>query len=163
MELTNTPLATSKCGRLLPPMAPMTPMATYIADESGVVHFLGAPRLPARRADSAPVTATIAVRCATCSAVMALRKLANHSLVAHGKRDPEVIFNCSPPRTLARASHAGDSTGRVASAYRLAANGSGNGYVDALDGSRGIGHFARECGRFGSMPSHDDYGDEAQA
>lgn len=160
MGHTNTALKTFGGGS---PLSPLAPSARYIADESGVVEFLGAPRLPAHRKDSAAVTATIAVRCASCNAVMAMRKLANHSLVAHGKRDPEVIVNCPPPRTLPSPSHAGDATGKSAPFGHFTANGSGDGGADPLDGSRGLGHFARERGRFGSMPTHDDYGDEARA
>ncbi len=34
---------------------------------------------------------------------------------------------------------------------------------DGRDGSKHIGHFAREHGRYGSMPMHDDYSDEGDA
>ena len=32
-----------------------------------------------------------------------------------------------------------------------------------LDGSRGLGQFRREAGRYGSFPAHDDHGDEARS
>ena len=32
-----------------------------------------------------------------------------------------------------------------------------------LDGSRGLGQFRREAGRYGSFPAHDDYGDESRS
>lgn len=34
---------------------------------------------------------------------------------------------------------------------------------DGRDGSKYIGQFARENGRYGSMPMHDDYSDEGDA
>jgi hypothetical protein len=33
---------------------------------------------------------------------------------------------------------------------------------ERLDGSRDIGHLARDHGGFGSYPAHDDYGEESK-
>lgn len=32
---------------------------------------------------------------------------------------------------------------------------------DTMDATKGIGYPVRECGRYGSHPSHDDFGDES--
>jgi hypothetical protein len=36
-------------------------------------------------------------------------------------------------------------------------------FPDPRDGSKYVGWYAREHGRFGSFPVHDDYGDDSGA
>ena len=62
------------------------------------------------------------------------------------------------PKGLA-ASHAGDATGKRQSPGYASRRSSSAG-ADPMDGSRGIGHFAREGGRFRPNAHLDDYGEQ---
>lgn len=134
-------------------------MTTYTVDESGVVQFYRR-RTPASHVQSnQQATSGTPVRCPTCKILMAFRKLRNHTIVAHG-------HGAVPNSDLARAnskgptaSHAGDATSKRQSLERTAGRSNSAG-ADPMDGGRGMGHFAREGGRFGSMPTYDDYGEQ---
>lgn len=137
-------------------------MTTYIVDESGVVQFFRVRTLLSKSKASEQAVSGAPVRCPSCKIVMPLRKLRNHTVVAHGFGATMAIdLARMMPKALA-ASHAGDATGKRPSVERGAVCGRSAG-ADPMDGSRGMGHFAREAGRFGSMPSYDDYGEQGLA
>lgn len=86
-------------------------------------------------------------------------RLQRHLRKVHGKAEAEITSRLSSSvSTGANPSHAGDATVLVTHGGSRSQQ-----RQDAMDGSRGIGHFARESGRFGSYPTHDDYGDESSA
>lgn len=131
-------------------------MTTYLLDESGVVQFMRG----RSTATSAAIPHEIAnpfaqTRCTQCAAVVGLRKLFTHLVVAHGFTQPMAERMLAEACRAPEPSHAGSQTSRLPTThFGHAITGSG---ADPLDGGRGLGHFARERGRFGSMPSFDDY------
>jgi hypothetical protein len=137
-------------------------MATYTVDESGVVLFYRPRTAASYLQTTQQATSGTPVRCPSCNILMALRKLQNHTIVAHGYGAMPTI---EPARLIQKgltASHAGDATGKRRSpGYSLDRSNSAG--ADPMDGSRGMEHFAREGGRFGSIPSYDDYGEQGLA
>jgi hypothetical protein len=137
-------------------------MTTYIVDESGVVQFFGPRTSPTKSKANEQALSYVPARCPSCKALMPLRKLRNHTIVAHGYGAMPAIEPTRMKPLGAAPSHVGDTTGRRPSPDRPAGRSSSVG-ADPMDGSRGIGHFAREGGRFGSMPTYDDYGEQGLA
>lgn len=134
-------------------------MTTYIVDESGVVQFFRVRTPLSKSKASEQAVSGAPVRCPSCKIVMPLRKLRNHTVVAHGFGAMVAIDLAQmKPKGLA-ASHAGDATGKRQSPRYTSGRSSSAG-ADPMDGSRGMGHFAREGGRFGSMPTYDDFGEQ---
>jgi hypothetical protein len=134
-------------------------MTTYIVDESGVVQFSRSRALALPVQANAQTMSGAPVRCPSCKILMALRKLRNHTIVAHGHGALPTIDLAWASLNGLTASHAGDATDRRQSAGH-ASGRINSADADPMDGSRGIGHFAREGGRFGSMPAYDDYGEQ---
>ena len=131
-------------------------MTTYLLDESGVVQFLRGRSMATSAAAPHEIANPYALtRCTQCAAVIGLRKLFTHLVVGHGFTQPMAERMLAGVRSAPEPSHAGSQTAlRPSTHVGHALTGSG---ADQLDGGRGLGHFARECGRFGSMPSFDDY------
>lgn len=131
-------------------------MITYLLDESGVVQFLRGRSMATPTAVPHEIENPYALtRCTQCAAVIALRKLFTHLVVGHGFTHSMAERMLAGVRSAPEPSHAGSQTARRPSTcLGHALTGSG---ADPLDGGRGVGHFARERGRFGSMPSFDDY------
>ncbi len=137
-------------------------MTTYIIDESGVVQFFRVRTPHSMSKASEQAVSGVPVRCPCCQIVMPLRKLRNHTIVAHGFGATVAIDPAQIKPKGIEASHAGDATGKRQSPGYTHGRSNSSG-ADPMDGSRGIGHFAREGGRFGSMPTYDDYGERGLA
>lgn len=135
-------------------------MPRYIVDEHGNVVFLDKPKAAKKLVRDAPPSPKTLVLCPICDVKIHKGRLPRHLLSVHGKP----MFKLSPAeQALApRPKHAGDRTRIVGPApnhqkthpmYQS----------DAMDATKFVGQFAREQGRFGSMPSHDAYDDESDA
>lgn len=137
-------------------------MTTYIVDASGVVQFFRVSTPLSKSKVSEQAVSSAPVRCPFCKILMPLRKLRNHTVVAHGSDTTVAIDLVRMKPNCLVASHAGDATGMRPSVERGEVCNRSAG-ADTMDCSRGMGHFAREGGRFGSMPSYDDYGEQGLA
>lgn len=135
-------------------------MSTYMIDRGGVVQFLrlSQPQPQYQFSDRERLERT---HCPNCGVTLAKGKLPNHLVIAHGANSWAAMQAASPWARTDEPSHAGDSTGRRSTADASLQDHSGGG--DTRDAGRHFCHFARERGRFGSMPKYDDYGDEGTA
>ncbi len=133
----------------LPPQMP-----TYIVDEHGNVIFLTRPSGKRKRNAGSLGSG---IRCPECNAELKSDvRLKKHLRNVHPSFATDSVVQA--PLSVATGistSHAGGATGNVSKGRAQNSN------QDAADGSKGLGHFARESGRFGSYPAHDDYGDES--
>lgn len=100
--------------------------------------------------------------CPLCGVRVRKRRLARHLKAAHVRGAPQ------PGEPELAALRAGGRSNRertpaVRKRGPAALDISGSGNLPKFDGSHGFHSFAREEGRFGSHPAHDDYGEESEA
>jgi hypothetical protein len=135
--------------------------------------FSGRPRVTLRAKPAAAVAAPVSKlgRCPLCSCSLNTTNIKRHLRVAHSLGTAAIEAITSPKAPVPMPSKA-----------QSVANSSMRGYLnskldtppeesrqprgfadDGRDGSKHIGQFARDHGSFGSMPMHDDYGDEGDA
>ena len=131
-------------------------MQTYIVDEHGNVIFLK--RSYGKRKSNAGSVGS-GIRCPECNAELkSENRLNKHLRNVHSRSAINSVAQTPLSRNKGISpSHAGGATGNGSKEQAQNKN------HDSADGSKGFGHFARESGRFGSYPSHDDYGDESLA
>lgn len=114
---------------------------------SGAAIVPTSPRLSRRVASvSSGVKSDTMIQCTICQCQLRAKNLARHLRRAHAT---ELVRAELPRTTHPRAVSAISET----AAPELA-------HSDLQDASKYIGHFARDHGRFGSMPAYDDFSDE---
>ena len=135
----------------------------YLVDEHGNVVFVREPENAGRglgqktQKQSRPL-----FQCPRCNATVRRSRLDHHLKSVHAASLSEIeALGQSLPVAASRVapSHAGDQTRPTGTSLKQATSSGGRG-SDGQDGSRHIGQFAREEGRFGSMPKYDDYSEE---
>lgn len=134
----------------------------YLVDEHGNVVFLKESGTRARVGQQYQHSLREQVKCPYCPSRVRRSRLARHLRGVHAASASEIeALERQFPHSVSEISpsHVGDQT-RQSGTPSKPASGRGSFATDGQDGSKHIGQFAREQGRFGTMPQHDDYSED---